>query len=357
MKTLKKLIIQITAMICIIACLTFSASAYSTTTTDFTTISPTKNDFKNAKEPVYNSISHSIYDSILTSYEMDIIHYEAQHDGYYAIYTTGDLDTVGKVYEHENLLFITTKYEEIGYNDDFNNQLNYKMILDLMGGEDYYICTRGYNKKTGYYTLMIKPNNDAVESNIGGKWINDNMDFNDSLLGSTAETESKVYYTKEQVKLYYQLLRNEATRALIKNSYTRNGALGTIEALVDLGFTMINLITLDSLLPEYIEITPSDLIIDFTEGALNLLFDSFYEDVDSIADIMAGLETAGDAGYIMQNGVDVYYANNGVCITTTAFEAITNEEFDYTLLMRENSYSTYNNSKIVGVDYEKGHWE
>ncbi len=38
------------------------------------------------------------------------IRYNAPKAGYYAIYTTGTTDTVGKVYEEQNVLLWTTDY-------------------------------------------------------------------------------------------------------------------------------------------------------------------------------------------------------------------------------------------------------
>lgn len=101
-----KRLIQIISIICILSCLCSSVSAYTTTTSGKNTISPSNSQLNGAKKTKYTSKSKTISDSIGKKYEMDIIHYEAPKAGYYAIYTTGSTDTLGKVYEEENFFVV-----------------------------------------------------------------------------------------------------------------------------------------------------------------------------------------------------------------------------------------------------------
>ena len=109
-----------------------TAQAYTITVKGATTIEPGKADFTNAKSPVYCLQTQSIKGKISTAYKMDIYHYEAQSGGYYNIYTTGSLDTVGAVYEEQGLS--TIKYRRDGYNDDGYidaDRKNFSIVMDL----------------------------------------------------------------------------------------------------------------------------------------------------------------------------------------------------------------------------------
>lgn len=250
----------------------------------------------------------------------------------------------------------TTEYKVKGSTqDDSGVGLNYRHVLNLDKYEDYYICTRAYNTKTGNYKLVIEPNDDARKSNVGGRWINDSATFSE---GNT-ETTSKIYLTAAQVKIYYQMIRNEETKAAITNSYTKEGIIGTLEDLVDLGFGTIELISIfDPFSVEPITAIISSLGITFTEGAIKSVLQSFYEDVDSLAYILGKLEECG-AGYHTKNGIDVYYAKNGVCITTECVKTVIDNPFfgrRVTKYSYSNSYSTYNSTEMVGEEYETGHW-
>ena len=359
LRKIKKIIINLISIACIFTMLTLNASAYSTTTSGTNTIAPTKDQFKSAKTPTYNDTAHVFNDSIASSYEMDIYHYKTPRYGYYAIYTTGSTDTVGKVFREKNFLFWTTDYEDVGGDDDSGLGQNFRSVLYFNSEEDYYVCTRAYGTKTGSYNLVIEPNDDARESNVGGKWVNDTVDYNALTMGGSYEEISKSYLTPDQVKLYYQLLRNDATRAVIKNSYTSRGAIGTIEELTNLGFTAIDLISIVSPLSvDPIVGNIASIAFLLTEGVCDEIFDSFYEDVDGIGYIMGKLEEVGGAGYTMVDGADVYHATNGVAIVNIAKSQaiILGDNITY-IVYYENSYYTYNNSILRGTDYEKGHWE
>ena len=43
---------------------------------------------------------------------------------------------------------------------------------------------------------------------------------------------------------YYSLLRDEATKAIIKNSYTNNGVVGTVKKLVEMGYDIVSVFTI-----------------------------------------------------------------------------------------------------------------
>lgn len=148
---------------------------------------------------------------------------------------------------------------------------------------------------------------------------------------------------------YYSLLRAKATKAIIKNSYTNNGAVGTVKKLVEMGYDIVSVFTIaDSIGVDPIIGPVGSIVISISKGALDIMFESFYENIDSIADIMAALTSYGGAGYNMVEGADIYYANHGICITYRGFSLNGYTDFS-------NLYSTYDSTTIEGVIYETGH--
>lgn len=102
---------------------------------------------------------------------------------------------------------------------------------------------------------------------------------------------------------YYPLLR---AKAIIKNSYTNNGAVGTVKKLVEMGYDIVSVFTIaDSIGVDPIIGPVGSIVISISKGALDIMFESFYENIDSIADIMAALTSYGGAGYNMVEGADV----------------------------------------------------
>ncbi len=167
-----KKIRTIVAMILVCAMLCGNdAVAYTTTTSGSNTIRPTSSDFRSAESPVYIKQFQTISGSISKKYEMDIYHYECQISGYYQIYTTGSLDTVGAVYEQNGVLSIT--YDKLAFNDIgriTQSADNFSTVVYLDKGEDYYICVRGYGSKTGSYSLRIEHNQDTTWWSTTGTW-------------------------------------------------------------------------------------------------------------------------------------------------------------------------------------------
>ena len=182
-----------------------SASACTTTTSGSYTISPSAAAFKNAKSPMYCLKSQTISGKISSAKQLDIYHYEAQSGGWYAVYTTGSLDTVGKVYE-ENGVF-SVSYDQVAYSDDAYLQKAYSncgMVVNMDKWEDYYLCVRGYGSKTGSYTLKIEPNEDKNSYRNYGVWECEHMP--DSAAISGCWYTRKVYLTRQQAILYYWML-------------------------------------------------------------------------------------------------------------------------------------------------------
>lgn len=199
-RKMKSILCLMLAAVFVFSCLSVSTSAYTTTTTGEYDISPSKSEFQSAKNPKYYNIPTNISDSISQPYELDIYHFEAPCTGYFAIYTTGSLDTIGAVYEENGALF-WTHYDQVAYSDDTNYSPYYRnclMVVKMKQFEDYYICVRAYASKTGNYTLVIEPNQDKKTSYNGGVWTSqENIGPDDKTI------RQKVYLTKSQALLNY----------------------------------------------------------------------------------------------------------------------------------------------------------
>lgn len=178
-----------------------SVLAYTVRTSGITDFNTKKTSFKNAKNPMYRSKSQTISGNISKSFEQDIFHYECQEGGYYAIFSTGSLDTVGCMYEEQGLFSKSYKYTN--KNDDSFSSLNrnFYFVADLDKNEDYYVCVRGFGSKTGKYSLKIEPNEDKIFHCRYGVWNCEHMP--DSASITKVWVDKKVYLTKEQAILYY----------------------------------------------------------------------------------------------------------------------------------------------------------
>ncbi len=138
-------------------------------------IEPSNNQFKSAAKKKYSSEWNIISADITAPYETHIYHFEAPKSGYYTALTQGNLDTVGAIYEHQNVLMFTKNYDKVAYDDDntihIGNRKNCSMTIKMDKGEDYYIVIRAWSGNTGNYKLIIGPNLDFNDnSDEGGVW-------------------------------------------------------------------------------------------------------------------------------------------------------------------------------------------
>ena len=210
------------ALILVFAML-FQSTAYAYTVyigegNGATSFSTTKKNFKNAKSPMYTKKSQTIEGKITEKYYQDMYHYECQEGGYYSFYTTGKTDTVGALFEEQNFLMYLS-YDRVSDGDDrfIVGDKNFGIVADLDKYEDYYILVRGYGSNTGKYTLNIEPNEDKVFHTKSGVWKCDKMP--NSAAALKIWTSKKVYLTKEQTVLYYNMLTPGQTISNGKISY------------------------------------------------------------------------------------------------------------------------------------------
>ena len=215
-KNLAVLVLTIVTLLFFIPLVAEAASTiyYKTTgTATNNSIEISNNVLKTAKSnATCKSSSFSINTGIASAYDTHIYHFKAPSTGYYSFHTTGSLDTVIKVYKENKALGITTGFKDCGLNDDGSmadtNSRNANLVVKLTKGQSYYVCVRGYAKKTGRYTLIVEPNQDKMLFSKYGytKWTcNDGLT---SLLdGTVMGTTSLNYLSKDDVLfLYWSLI-------------------------------------------------------------------------------------------------------------------------------------------------------
>ena len=328
------------------SCFSVSANASTTTTSGLRTISPSNGQLKAAKSPTYTSEAEVITAAISKSYEMDIYHYEAPEDGYYAIYTTGALDTVGAVYEHENFLWWTTSYKEVARNDDgnkFDYYLNCSMIVYMERGEDYYICVRAFSSRTGDYKLFIEPNEDKIKSSNGGFWTpNYKLSYKSS---NSMKLESRTYLTKDQALLNYLWLDgvegidengNEIDFELIRETYYEDFALAIEFANILLGSVP----------------SKADAVVSMTTSLLgnsvSMVYEALTDSTDELKKTLekeCGIKKTRKKMNGSSASVD-YTVKNGILKESVMVDG------RYPI----NIYSANNDNILTGVKYEKGTW-
>lgn len=329
---MKKIIISMLLIILMISFFSIKSFASSTD------INPSNGEFKDAKKNVYSDISHKI-EGYSDRGSLSIFHYKACENGYYAIYTIGNTDTVGKVYEEQNFLWWTTKYDDkTGSVDDYVSPLNeyssnFKVIIELDKGEDYYICVRAYGSNSGKYDLIIEPNDDRITSYNGGVWTTNNTQWGNqpSVIVS--------YYTKEQVAILVQILRNEITRNIIHDYYVDKSFVGVVRQLN-------NLLGLGLSFAQMGEIT-SPAVAFSQYGFECFLENVFYKNDTEMTAMLANIMSTCNADWNVENGHDNYYSDNGLKIE------------DFILPDGEhriNLYYAWNSYQLVGHQYHSGTW-
>ncbi len=316
---------------------------------DKTSIEPSNGEFERVKDLVFTGSWEEVR-GYSESGSITIFHYKAQGTGYYAIYSTGNTDTVGRVFKQEKFLWWSTSYKPLTDSvDDYTNNnsttnYNFKIIVEFNKGEDYYIGVRAYGSKSGNYSLIIEPNDDAISSDAGGVWKSNTVTYGAVAAGKNMGVISKTYYTKEQVKIMYQLIRNEITNALIHNYYISEGAIGVLERLNEIGGVYISIIPL----PYVTGVLSSFTDLLFTE-TINQIF---YMDINEMREMLVKLNEVCGAGYVVDvtNGADIYYCDHGLLIEENGFV------FDKVKKITKEYY-VWDSDKLYGVKYDAGTWK
>ncbi len=349
-KQLKRILCILLTIICITTSVPILANASTVTTKGEATISPTKKQLNGAKSPKYSSSSVTISGKIKKSFNMDIYHFEAPAQGYYAIYTTGLSDTVGAVYEHQNFLWWTTEYKRIAYNDDgckIDRSRNFSMVVKLDKGEDYYICVRTYGKSWGSYKLIIEPNEDKTKSENGGMWTSQKLDDSSMLLN--CYVSKKQYFTKEQALLNYLLLENEDIE--LPDGYVVN--FDTIYATyqesvseaMEILCNIIDYVCAIPKVPEGVSITAS-----MVGSMIQMIYSCSTDEADDLADeIKATCDIKQKIISISGKGAITGYTIAHGLLRTTMFNG-------NSLLLTSCHYSAYDSTILKGEKYCYGKW-
>lgn len=318
-----------------------------------TLISPTNAQFKAASSPKYTSSTATIYGEISSAGEVDLYHFEAPYEGYYAFYTTGTLDTVGALFEEQNFLWWTTEYKNLDHNDDYMYSQfgrNFRIIVRLARGEDYYIAVRGYGSyNTGSYRLRIEPNEDDRTFEFGGTWKAENMPNSAALTG--VWTSKKTYYTADQAEMYYLMLDSDAQDAveLAQNILVTQGIKTSVSVISSLIGKAIIVTAFATTPPGWVAGA-----IAITASAMAALINSTYDNTlnnnfklqTKLRDLL-GITISYT--YINGDAAKVVHAEHGLLVEQLF---VSN-----TIPAYNDFHEVYDSTKLVGEKYYKGSWE
>lgn len=331
---IKKIFVISSLTLCLSLVFNVSVNAYNTDVGGTSSIEISNNILDKAyKEEPYKTSSLHKTGYISTNYNTDLYHYEAPYQGYYSIYTDSEMDTVGKIYEHQNFLWWTTSYKDLNYNDDSSNRLtgnfsnisgnlrDFSMVQKFTKWENYIVAVRGYGDNTGTYNLIVEPNEDKRVNVSGGKWENNMLDNSSSVLGIW--TSSKLYLTKDQVMaLYY--FANPVTRDLYlsQGGYDYSTLIDIYEKDPTAGAKI--LFNILSLIPglgyvEGLTITLSGWMLDYvSNNKYSTILDMLHE--------VCGLEATnigGNDNYTVKTGllVETNFYSSGFPMYHTSFKS------------------------------------
>lgn len=339
----KILLVFFAAFMFLFSAYSITFAAQECTVNEKTDINPNKSDFKACKE-YSDDISH-IYSGYSSNGSVLIYEYEAPKSGYYAIYTTGNTDTVGRVYEYNNFLWYKSYDDISGIVDDCLNydgtrNYNFKTVVKLDKYENYYICVRAYGTKSGSFDLHVEPNDDKITCVKGGTWTSNTIiPLNDT--GVLYRT----YFNQEQTKALIQIVRNDLDNKIIENYYKEEGVVGVTKRICDALGIVISIIPMSQI---------ASIGLSMSEKMLDLLYNNVYMYNTTFLEKTLVFLLNNGCGWKMMNGYDEYYANNGVILETKSIASNAMPFF-------ENEWYVYNgvdaNENIYrGVIYDYGKW-
>lgn len=330
---------------------TFSSVALATFTVKTSgkkDINPSKSEFKNAKNPKYNSKTETIAGNIHEKYTLDIHHWEAPEGGYYAFYTKGSLDTVEKVYEEDGVIKID--YLQSGYSDDAKIDKTGKnacIVTDVDKYEDYYICVRGYNDKTGKYKLRIEPNEDKTTYQNYGTWESDRIPSGSAVAG--VWTSQKDYLTKEQAFLLYLMLKPNVKIIGANNKEYSLSYLNKLSRFKE----EKDYSTLNNILMTVVStgIGCANTGAGIAASAFCLVYSELPSKKSEKEKLIEALEKKCgiEERVYVASKTGKYSVKNGLLITTTFVQN--------SIPCLVNDYKAFNGSEIKGEKWYKGKWE
>ena len=114
----------------------------------------------------------------------------ASIDGIHTIYTTGDLDTAGYLYDADRNMIAT--------NDDPPGRTNFRIAETLEAGKEYYVVVETRNSETGnfrlYITNEIFASSVSVEPTAATMLLGDTLQLSASVVPSNATDPGVFYY-------------------------------------------------------------------------------------------------------------------------------------------------------------------
>ncbi|MBE0700585.1 MAG: hypothetical protein IH571_02750 [Acholeplasmataceae bacterium] len=169
-------------------------------------IEPTSTEFNNAKNTLYSLGAN--YTRTTTNGSYRLFYYKTEGQGAYNIFTTGTTDTVGALFEQKYSWGTATTH--VGEDDDSGAGLNFRIEKDLKANKNYFVGVRGYDTRSGTYTLRMEKNVDAAQADSGGQWVQNSTYVGRDHVGYSQESAViRTFYTHAQTVFYYFMLEEE----------------------------------------------------------------------------------------------------------------------------------------------------
>ena len=342
----KKILVSLFVVVFSIFVLTFNAGAASVVysasgTADSSSIELSSSTLNKAKSNCLKKTTSFSYSATINSkYQVHIYHFEAPSSAYYAFYTTGSSDTIIKVYEHQNFLWWTTSYKDLGKVDDTSkadsNRYNAGFVLNATKGEDYYICVRIFGTNTGSYKLNVELNEDKLlrtRYNMS-YWDCEKLSYSSSMAGCWYT--SKQYLSPEETILFYWSLDPACQKLVgIDLNYLYNAYSEGTQAGIDAAnFIIGTLLSIANVNPA----------ISVTASGLGAIISYAYNSTNNSAYSM--MQT-------LTNECGVIYNGNS---WTSSHGLVIKDFFTGTILGNKYYFEAYDNDILVGAQGEKGSW-
>ncbi len=326
------------------------------------------------EKPKYSNQFETISDSISTPYECDVFHYIVPASGEYLVYTTGSLDTVGRLYKYT---WLNSWPAQTGVIDDnYGNALgrtsasNFFTRITLSKGENLYVVIRGYGNSTGDYQLHIEPYRDKCVYDYGGMWENKKLVGITPIIAAPRKTESTVfrqwYYTAEQTAELYRILTNRAIRALIQNYWDEISPQGLFRRAVQDHLMTIS--TLDSI--GFLSIIPGSSQANWViSSTVEYWCDAVYHNTTEVAEFLANIETyCGLLPYTtpvtaptgQSANAEYYTCTSGLTYQTKATREYIPVSSFYAyyrpIEYKTVNFQTFNSDEMYGAPFIHGKW-
>ncbi len=372
MKKTRKIICVILSIATVMSMIWIPSYASSFSTTGTTTINPSNAQLRAGEKPKYRNQFETINDSIGVPYECDVFHYIVPVSGEYLVFTTGSLDTVGKLYKYKWPNNWPAQTGEI--DDNYGNSLGrttwsqFYTKITLTAGENLYIVIRGYSANTGSYQLHIEPYRDKLVSATGGLWEDYQFTGLPSMAMSSNPCGSAVYrqwyFTADQAAALFDFYSTQLVQNLIDLYWRSQGTGYVIARAIQDNLTNISYLDLTGLLSWIPGVSQG---VGILSAILDFWCQAQYEESVELTEFLSQIQVRCGLYRLPVQGTDnghtgsggIWYARQGLTFQTKVERYISTKNWQYTIYSIRFSninYKTYDSNEMYGAPFIHSGW-